>query len=441
MDRDIEHELKKWKRSKRRMPLILRGARQVGKSYIVEKFGQEHFDHTVVVNFELEPNFTTCFSRLDPMKIIRELEVIAGQPITQGKTLLFLDEIQVCPRAITALRYFKEKLPGLHVLGAGSLLEFVIEDEQFSFPVGRVQFLHMHPLSFREFLMAMGEERLVRYLSDIGAVRPISSAIHEHAMELVKQYLLIGGMPEVVQAFSDGASYGDCGQLQTGLLQTYANDFGKYATKVRHKYLRMFLEKAPLLVGRHFQYVKVDPNARSRDLKLAMEQLCHAGLIRRIYATKGGGIPLRAEVNEKKFRLLFLDSGLMQRALGIDPMIVLREDVLAVHSGQLAEQFVGQELIAYRSGYDEPHLYFWERAKVDSSAEVDFVIAVDSKVVPIEVKAGKTGRLRSLQQFMTRKKAPLGVRISERPLSLEKGVLSLPFYLIEQLPRLVESIS
>lgn len=267
----------------------------------------------------------------------------------------------------------------------------------------------------------------------------VPPGIHQHALDLVRQYCLVGGMPEAVSEFLRMGSFRDAQRVQQGLLGTFRNDFGKYASRARHKYLHKLFERAPLLVGSHFQYSKVDREMRTRDLKLALEQLGHAGLITRIHATAANGIPLRAEINERKFKLLCLDIGLVQRAHNMDPAVILQGEILQVNAGQIAEQFVGQELLAYADPYEERGLYFWERAKRGSAAEVDYVVRIGSQLVPIEVKAGKTGRLKSLQEFLARKPAPVGVRISQHPLTRHGKILSIPLYLVSELPRLLSS--
>lgn len=428
MRRELESELLAWKNRRGRMPLLLRGARQVGKTHLLERFGQNHFKHTALVNFEFQHSAVRVFETLDPHKIVSELELLLKVPIVPGETLLIFDEIQECPRAIMSLRYFKERMPELHVIGAGSLLEFAIEDERFSFPVGRIEYLHLGPLSFREFLQATGE---------ISLLDQTSPAIHERLMELLRHYFLLGGMPMVVAEYLESGSFQRARQLQGFILETYQQDFGKYARKTEHRYLQKLFEQAPLLACHPFKYSKVDPGMRSRELSVALDHLCHAGLVRRIHATHANGLPLRAEADPKKFKLLFLDLGLLQAANQVDPSSVLSGDLVAINAGQLAEQFVGQELLAYSEPHEERHLFFWERNKTGSAAEIDYVVRIDSQIVPIEVKAGATGRLRSLHQFLSEKKRHLGVRISERPLHRENDILSIPFYAIAALPSLL----
>jgi predicted AAA+ superfamily ATPase len=438
MKRTLEAELVRWKNNTLRLPLILRGARQVGKSYLIESFGKAHFQSLHVLNFEFEPQLKTCFESNDPSRIIASLEVVLNTSIIPGQSLLFLDEIQECPKALIALRYFKEKLPELHIIGAGSLLEFTLREEAFSFPVGRVQFLYLKPFSFYEFIIGIKEDKLAQSLVESSILPPPPQAIHDYAMSLFRKYLFIGGMPAAIQTFTERQSFLDTKRVHQVLLQSYQADFGKYATKAQHKYLQRFFEKAPAIVGQHFKYVEVDSEARARDLKVALQQLTWSGLIHPIYETHASGIPLQSQIDEKKFKLLFLDIGLLQTAGKIDPQTIFEEEIIQIRSGALAEQLVGQELLAYSDSYEPPQLYFWKRENKNSKAEVDYVVQIGTHIIPLEVKSGKTGHLKSLHRFMEDKKSPLGVKVSGAELSLEKNILSVPFYLIHQLPRLIQ---
>jgi uncharacterized protein len=272
-----------------------------------------------VINFELEPNFCNCFDPVNPEIIIPKLEILTEKNIIDGTSLLFLDEIQQCPKALLSLRYFKEKRPHLHVIAAGSLLEFALHEENFSFLVGHVQFLYMKPLSFCEFLYNLGHYNLLNYLETITLSMPFDTTIHDHILKILRQYMLLGRMPAIVAAYIKDKSYLKAHLLQTALLAGYRNDFGKYTAQSQFKYLQLFFTKAPYLVGQHFKFVKVDPEARSRELKIALEQLCWTRLIHRIFATQANGVPLQSEICEKKFKLLFLDIGLMQNANKINP--------------------------------------------------------------------------------------------------------------------------
>ncbi len=438
MKRHLVKDLLHWKERTNRMPLLLRGARQVGKTYLVEQFAQAHFRSILTVNFELNPELISCFEQLDPHKIISNLGMLLQKHIEPGEDLLFLDEIQDCPNAIRALRYFKEKLPELHVIGAGSLLELTLNDANFRMPVGRVESLYLKPLSFMEFLTASGFTELSDYLAQVTLETAIPPAIHQKLLELVKLYSTLGGMPAVLHAYFTTQQIAECQILQTALLNTYRQDFGKYAGRTDHKYLQRLFEKIPGLVADHFKYAKVDPDMRSRDLKSALDMLRHAGLVYPVYATAASSLPLSSLINEKQFKLLFLDIGLMLRAAKLDAELLLSDDLLLANRGKLAEQFVGQELLAYADPLDEAAVHFWCRQKPSSTAEVDYVVQAGSRIVPIEVKAGTTGQLRSLKLLMQERNLPLGIRISQLPLKLEDNILSLPIYLVNQLNRLVK---
>lgn len=440
MNRDIEINLLRWKNQKGHMPLLLRGARQVGKSYIVEKFGKEHFENCVVINFEQYPEYAQCFETLDPVKIKSAIELLSGQTIQVEKTLLFIDEIQECSRAILALRYFKEQMPQLHIIGAGSLLEFALNDSEFRMPVGRIQFLHMRPVSFAEYLDASGNAHLRKHLNTIQLQDHIDEVIHNKLLALVKEYIALGGMPAVISEYFETKSLLRCQEIQTAILSTFRNDFGKYAPHTQHGHLQMMFTKAPGLIAQWFKYSKVERDIPARTLKNALLKLCNAGLIILVHATSAAGLPFITHMNEKKFKLLFLDIGLVKRACNLDLKLLFQEDLSLINEGALAEQFVGQELLAYTGQEEMNNLFFWIREQKNSSAEVDYLIAMDSHILPIEVKAGAIGTLRSLRLLLEEKKMPFGVRISELPLSYIDRILSIPFYLIEQLPRLTRQL-
>jgi hypothetical protein len=440
MKRDIEKELFIWKNQSERLPLLLRGARQVGKSYIVEEFGKKAYENAVVVNFEFQPELKQCFVTLNPIEIINKLQMLMGVTVEAEKTLLFLDEIQECPNAIMALRYFKEQYGKLAVIGAGSLMEFTLSSPDFRMPVGRVQFMYLEPLSFGEFLSASGNEQLRKYLGEIHLNSTIDDVIHNKLMDLLRIYLIVGGMPAVVKEYLNSKNYLNCQRLQNSLLQTYRSDFGKYAKNSEHKNIQKVFDEAPRLVGSRIKYSNIDPETKSRDLKNALNLLKLSGIVHPIYATAASGLPLGAQANETKFKLNFLDVGLMQNACGLQKQLSVTNDFIQVNAGAVAEQFIGQELSAYFDSYLEHNLFFWARDKKSSSAEVDYVVAVDSLILPVEVKAGKTGTLKSLKIFIEEKKSPFGIRFSQEKPSFFDKVLTLPLYMAEQMQRLAKEI-
>ncbi len=438
MKRFIFKALKQWKENGRRLPLMLRGARQVGKSYVVEAFAKSEFlDNYLVINFEQQPEFKSCFDTLDPRKIITKLELLADQSIDSNSTLLFLDEIQECPQAIMALRYFKEQLPGSFVIAAGSLLEFALEQENFRMPVGRVQFLYVKPLSFKEYLWN-NSKKLYEFLSKVDLDTKFDAEIHQKLLGLLHEYAVLGGMPAVIDEYIQSRSFKKAQEIQAVLLTTYQNDFAKYANGSELRYLQMIYQKVPGLVSQQFKYAHISRDVQSRELKVPLQKLVKAGVIHTAYASQASGLPLNALINEKKFKLLFLDVGLVKRASYLDAELLLSQDILLVNKGALAEQLVGQELLAYQDWYSSSGLCFWARDKKNASAEVDYVIHIGNQIVPIEVKSGAGGRLKSLQVFLAEKKQSLGVKISSDVFKYEDGLLSLPLYLIGELERLVD---
>ncbi len=438
MKRDLERELFNWKEHKDRLPLLLRGARQVGKSYIVEEFGKKAFKNLVVVNFEFRPELKQCFTTLDPIDIINKLQLLMGVTIEAETTLLFLDEIQECPDAIMSLRYFKEKYNRLAVIGAGSLMEFALNSPDFRMPVGRIQFIYLEPLSFGEFLTASGNERLRRYLQGIRLNSAFDDGAHQKLMDLLRIYLIVGGMPAVVKEYLENRNFLNCQRIQNSLLQTYRSDFWKYAKTSARKYLQKVFDEAPRLVGSRVKYSNIDPASKSRDIKQALNLLKLAGIIRPVCATAASGLPLGAQANETKFKLNFLDVGLMQNACGLQTELTLTNDFIQINAGAVTEQFIGQELRAYFDSHLEHNLFFWARDKKSSSAEVDYVVVVDSLILPVEVKAGKTGTLKSLKLFIKEKKASFGIRFSQEKLSLYDKVLTMPLYMAEQMRKLAQ---
>ena len=364
-----------------------------------------------------------------------QIELLSKQKITAGKTLLFLDEIQQCPRALQSLRYFKEKLPELHLIAAGSLLEFAIHDEEFSFPVGRVQFARLYPLSFEEYLDACGDGTLREALATYNWGLPPPQAIHNYLLNRVKEYFIVGGMPASINSFLTTHSLLEAKYTQKALWDAFEADFGKYAKKSQHRHLKKIFTEVPRLIGDHVKYSRIDPELPNpaRDMKHAIELLRKAGLLHPIYATGAGGLPLLSGIKETIFKLLFLDIGMVEQVMDIDP------DHSQLMTGPLAEQFVGQEILATSDPFLDTKLFFWDRE--NSSAEVDYLLPHRGKIYPIEVKAGKAGKLKSLHLFIQEKKAPFGIKISQEPLEARKEILSIPFYLTAHLPRLIEQHS
>lgn len=438
--RKIISSLLEWKNRPNRMPLLLRGARQVGKTSVVRTLGNTHYSSFVEINLEEQPRLISCFDNMDPEHIITTLSSFVGQQIIPGESLLFIDEIQEAPKAIQALRYFKEKMPQLDVIGAGSLLEFALNASDFRMPVGRVEFLYLYPLSFEEQLEARGQTLLLNSIRNSNLEKPLAEPLHERALELYREYLVLGGMPAVNAQFIETGSIQQAQHLQLNLLTTYRNDFAKYSKKIYLPVLNQLFDKIPDLIAQQTKYSKIDPELKSRTIKEAIHLLRQAGLLQQVYSSAATGLPLNALLNYKKYKLTFLDCGLVNSQSQLPGELLIQKDSFLINRGALAEQFVGQELIANTSPYTKAELYYWAREKKNSQAEVDYITQAGSQIVPIEVKAGASGRLKSLAIFMEEQRLPLGIQVSQKPLGIEGKVLSLPVYSLFNLDNLLEKI-
>ena len=463
LERAIYSFLLEWRNSEHkgvnRKPLVVRGARQVGKTEVVRQFGRQEFDNTIELNFERNPQLESLFESSEIGSIVKFLEIETAQSICPGQTLLFLDEIQAAPRVLAKLRYFYEDFPELHIIAAGSLLEFALADLSYSMPVGRIDYLYLGPLNFEEFLAAVGEHKLLEFIVtyEIGVKIPL--AIHERLLKRFREYSIIGGMPEAVAAYCLTSNLEKCEQVKQSILSTYRDDFSKYAPKAQLDLLQRIYTKVPRFVGQRIKYSKLDADAKAADVNRALNLLATAQVIHRIYHSSSNGVPLEAEVNPKIFKLLFLDVGLVNTAMGLNLLDVEQSNsLLQVNNGSVAEQVVGQQLLYSGRPYEPPSLHFWQREKKGASAEVDYVIARGGKILPLEIKAGKTGKLRSLQQFLYEKKLTFGVKLdSNLPTNTQSGIesgsvqlttgetvhfdlASLPLYFAGQLWRLVDGV-
>lgn len=433
MKRDIQEVLKKWKNSSKNVkPIILRGARQVGKSWLAKDIGSS-FENFFEINFEKNPEYSTLFERnLDVKEITKDISNIFGKKIIEGKSLIFFDEIQICPKAITALRYFYEDMPGLHIIAAGSLLEFELEN--ISVPVGRINFIHVYPLSFAEFLTASGKSHLRELLIENKKKEPLSLPLHNQLILEIKNYTLIGGMPEVVNEYIDTGFLENCISIQTNLLETYRSDFKKYAKQREIKYLDIVFNAAVFQIGQKFKYSSVSKDIKSRELGNALNLLEKAGLIYKIHHSNSNGLPLKAEIDLKKFKILFFDIGLALRLLNFNYKdLILQNDISLVNQGSIAELFAGLELYRYHDYRTTPELYYWHKENRGSNAEVDFVIEIDNSITPVEVKSNTKGSMKSLQKFIEEKNSSYGIRISNNPYSFFNNIQTVPFYGIENL--------
>lgn len=426
MKRFIESGLLEWKRDKKRKPLILSGARQVGKSYVIEKNFSSEFDSLISINFEKQPEFKNCFDAgFTPKAIVRRIEALSGKRVEAGKTLLFFDEVQACREAITSLRYFYEEMPSLHLIAAGSLLEFTIEN--MSIPVGRVTYRYLTPLSFNEFLFNSGNEILLNEIKNHSISAPFPEAFHNKAIALLKDYMAIGGMPQVVSSYIEKKDYLKCEELLFDLLESYTRDFPKYASNDSDlKYIGLVFSRAPQCVGKQFKYVHISRDIQAKYLRKGLDLLAKADVIQLIYKTSF--LPLGAQYNPNKFKLLFLDTGLMQRACGLNISQWITDSYQLINAGAIAEQFVGQEIMA-SGNFRKGRLYYWESSKRGSMAEVDYMVDRNREIKPIEVKSGATGKLRSMHALLGRfPQITEGIKVSLDNFNKTNAIQSIPLY-------------
>jgi len=424
MKRLIEQELLQWKKSSRRKPLVLRGARQVGKTWLVEQVLAKDFEGFVKIDLEKRRDLHSVFGdNLDPKRILNLLELATGK-IIPGKTLLFLDEIQACPRAIMALRYFYEEIPDLHVVVAGSLLEFAFAE--ISIPVGRLHYLHVHPMTFYEYLMALGKEPMAEQIRK--APSATSQAAHEQILEELKNYFFTGGMPECVKTWRDTSSLRTVAEVQTEIIDSYRDDFAKYTPQTDPRCLDAVLLSVAKSVGEQLKYTRLNEIHTGPTNRKAFDLLTKARITHKISACNPSGLPLGATANPQKFKAAFLDIGLMQRLCQVPIDTEIRQnDLLAMYRGKLAEQFVAQEILA--AGSDE--LFYWSRESRASNAEVDFLLVRNGRIYPIEVKSGAAGALRSLHLMLqTYPESPAGIVLSSRCYAQlpEQKLIFLPLY-------------
>ena len=397
MKRLIEEDLFVWKNKKRRKPLILKGARQVGKTYIIEKFAKGYYKNIVKIDFERNPNYATIFSQdLDIFRIVNEIELIFKTKIEPENTLLFFDEIQLCKQALMSLRYFYEEYNQIHLIVTGSLLDFVLQE--ISFPVGRVQFLNMYPMGFIEYLWSTGNDKL----SDLILKKNLnfSEAIHKLFLEHLKKYFIIGGMPESVKTFIEYNSYIEAREAQEEICKGIINDFNKYLPKIDPLCLEIIFKKLPLKVGKQIKYSQILEESNHTysgpTIKKALLLFNKAKIIDFIYSCNPPQSPLASNINTKLFKIIYLDIGLIQCLSDISSEIIDYFDIASATKGSLGEQFVGSELRLANND----NIFYWSRAKKNSSAEIDYLISKNNQLFPIEVKYSKPGRMKSLSLFL-----------------------------------------
>jgi predicted AAA+ superfamily ATPase len=434
MRRNILGALKDWEKDQNRKVLLLRGARQVGKTFIVRELAKE-FNHFIEINFEKDADIQHFFEQnFDPVRICTNLSAYSGSPIIEGETLLFFDEIQGCPKAIQSLRFFYELKPGLHVIAAGSLLEFVLSGLT-SWGAGRIRSVYMYPLSFDEFLMANDQDALIEIKNDTSPGNPLNQAFHEKLIGHLRNFLLIGGMPEVVKTFIGNST--DMNSVQnvlSDIVISYYDDFAKYKSRIPVLRLREVMNSVVKQAGGKYIYSQAGSLSNPAQAKDALELLEMAGLIYKVYHSSGQGIPLGSDANLKKFKSLLHDSGIFQQIVGLRISdLLFAENIDMLNRGSMAELFAGIEMIKYSNIYEKTKLYYWHREKRGSSAEVDYLIEQDGQVIPVEVKSGSTGKMQSLNLFMEEKGSSKGIRISLENFSQYGKISVVPLYAISNL--------
>lgn len=451
MKRFLSNYLTTWLKSNDRKPLILRGARQVGKTWLVRELAKTSKKQLLELNFEKQPTTSSLFHSNDTQQILLNLSTLTNYSIDPTNSILFLDEIQAIPQMLSKLRWFAEDMPQLPVIAAGSLLEFVLAEHTFSMPVGRVTYAHVEPLSFEEFLLANDLHSFYEYINKFDFSIEIPTAIHEKLTQLFREYILIGGLPGVVSNWINNHSINQANQIQHDLLATYRDDFAKYRGRIATDRLEEVMLSIPKMLGEKIVYSRINPQVQSTTIKQVLDLLEKARLCHRVQSSAANGIPLGAEVKKKYFKEIFLDVGLCSTSLGLHlNQINSLKDLTMIHHGGIAEQVVGQQLRTIFPPYIEPNLYYWNRDESGSNAEIDYVIQHENRVVPIEVKAGSTGSLKSLHLFMGLKKLSLAMRInSDYPSKVSVAMkdsqsnpvqytlLSIPFYLAGQIQRLL----
>lgn len=424
MQRQVQAHILTWKDSPRRKPLIIRGARQVGKTWLVENVLAKEFKSFIKIDLERRRDLHTCFNEsLDPQKIIAHLE-LANEKIVPGETLLFFDEIQACPNAIMALRYFYEELPELHVVSAGSLLEFAFSE--IPIPVGRVQYLHMHPMTFYEYLQAIGKSTMADHT--LAPVEDVPESIQRMILKELKTYFFVGGMPECVDVYRSTGSMVQAFEVQSEIIESYQDDFSKYAKNVDTLCLSRVFLSAVKSVGEQIKYTRLSEGDSGLKNKNALELLVKAKLLNKIPSCDPSGLPLGATANPKKFKLSIIDIGLMQRLCQVPVELELQqENLLSMYRGKLAEQFVGQELLAWQSS----EIYYWSRDVRGSNAEIDYLTVKNGEIYPIEVKSGAAGSMKSLHLMLKNyPNCPEGIVLYSGPYNKlpEQKIKFLPLY-------------
>ncbi len=455
MRRLATQDLIDWLGAAGRRPLVLRGARQVGKTWLVRDLAPRAGRDLVELNFERDPRLRQAFRSNDPIEVLSELELLTGRPVDPATAILFLDEVQEAGEVLAKLRWFYERLPELPVIAAGSLLEFTLADHALSMPVGRVTFRKVEPMGFPEYLLAKGQRKLLEVLSSWRPGRELTPAAHTRATELWSRHAMVGGMPAVVETDVARGTAQACRQLQQDLVATYRADFAKYGTRAQREVLDAVLLAAVRMLGQKFVYARAGDGLKSHHVKAAVELLAQAHVCRLVPHSAANGVPLGAEASTRHRKVFLLDAGLAHALAGTPAATGFpRLDQLAPSlRGGLMEQLVAQQLcLAVGPSPVGGELFYWQRHG-GRPGEIDFIVQCSGRVVPVEVKAGAAGSMKSLHQFMHDKGLDLALRCDANPpdlqalsLSTTKAqpvayrLLSLPHYLVWNLAEIVTSL-
>lgn len=425
MERKIELELSQWKDSVNRLPLILHGARQVGKTFIVSKFGKEHYRNFVYLNFEANAQLQAVFERdLLPGRILRELSVLMETSIEEEHTLLFFDEIQSCERALTSLKYFAENAPNYHIIAAGSLLGVAVHREKYSFPVGKVFVKILYPLDFEEFLWAVGQKHAPDIIKECYEKNETCS-LNEHFLDQFKLYLCLGGMPQVIKTYLQTQNFDEVALIQRFIVDSYIADMAKYAQPMDTVKIMAAYNSIPAQLAKEnkkFQYKLIKSGARSNQYETAIDWLCASGVVLKCTKVTQGKFPLSAFSEQSFYKLYMGDVGLLRSKLGISAQIILTENEILNHiKGALMENYVANVLMS--NGLES---FYWES---DGKAEVDFVYQTKTgECIPVEVKSSENVRAKSLQQYVMKYKPPFAIRVSRKNFGFDNKIKSVPLY-------------
>ena len=425
MKRTLYKRLLLWKNSRNRKPLLLQGARQVGKTYLVDEFGHNEYSSFIYLNFEQDPDLKTLFTgSLNPQNIIKNISLYIGQKITSDDTLIFFDEIQVVQEVLTSLKYFYEQTPDYHIISAGSLLGVSV-GKQSSFPVGKVNFMTMYPMNFTEYLTAFGEELLTEKLMNTKTVEALPEILHEKLLNQLKMYLYLGGMPEVLQDYLDNEDIASVREIQNEILKAFQRDFSKYTEKSQAIKTSELWQSIPYQLAKEnkkFKYSNVRKRARAATFEQTIEWLKKAGLIHIVYQINAPKLPLSGYADYSKFKVYLLDTGLLGAMLNLSSDIIRKPtELFSEYKGAFIENFVTTELVASEIS----DLFYWTSK---SDAEVDFVVQSGNQIYPIEVKSGLSRNLKSIRSYAQKYKPKYIFRISSRNFIRDNDFINIPLY-------------